>query len=157
MPRQIARYLTATGGVANMDGTFEVEMGRDSRQVVGIMIHIVAVGGLSRAAVATAIMSDHPIAVTKEEQHLVIPIVGAEWPTMAENYRLSRAPIFVINLGTVFGGDSGHEVCLLTDVWSNRGVLLNTTKPISGQQCAASAKGMLHEMGCSFTTTNGDA
>jgi hypothetical protein len=36
------------------------------------MVHIVAVGGLSRAAVPTAIMGDNAIAMVQEEQHLVI-------------------------------------------------------------------------------------
>src|SRR6202040_1455149 len=96
-------------GMANMDGIFQVEMGRESRQVIGIMIHVVAVGGLGRAAVPTAVMGDHPIAMMQEEQHLVIPVVRAERPTMAENYRLSVTPVLVVDLYTVFGRDSGHE------------------------------------------------
>jgi hypothetical protein len=44
--------------MADMDGIFQVEMRRKSRQVVGVMIHIMAVGSLGRAAVSTAIMGD---------------------------------------------------------------------------------------------------
>ena len=86
------------------------------------MIHVVAVGGLSRAAVPTAIMGDNPIAMMQEEQHLVIPVVRAERPTMAENYRLSFTPVLVVNLYTVFGRDSGHENLLLSNVCSNKTV-----------------------------------
>src|SRR6266481_4521081 len=89
-------------------------MRRKSRQVIGIMVHIVAIGGLSGAAVPTAIMGDNPIAMMQEEQHLVIPVVRAERPTMAENYRLSFTPVLVVNLCAVFGRDSGHESFLLS-------------------------------------------
>src|SRR6202166_1827797 len=96
--------------MAHMDGIFQVEMRRKSRQVIGIMVHIVAVGGLTRAAVPTPIMGDHPKAVMQEEQHLVIPVVRTERPTMAENYRLSFTPVLVVNLYTVFSRDGGHEI-----------------------------------------------
>jgi hypothetical protein len=36
LPTQIARPLAAAGGMADMDDTFQVEMRRQSRQVVGI-------------------------------------------------------------------------------------------------------------------------
>src|SRR6202043_4123082 len=103
-------------GMANMDGIFQIEMRCKSRQVIGIMVHIVAVGGLSGAAVPTAIMGDHPIAVMQEKQHLVIPVVRAERPTMAENYRLSFTPVLVVDLCTVFGRDSSHESFLLSNM-----------------------------------------
>ena len=77
MPSQIVRHLTAAGGMTDMDGVFQVEMRRQSRQVVGIMVHIVAVGGLGRATMATAIVGDDAIAgAMQEEQQLRVPIVG---------------------------------------------------------------------------------
>jgi hypothetical protein len=106
--------------MADMDSIFQVEIRGESRQVVGIMVHIVTVGGLSGSAVATAIMGDHTIAVIEEEQHLVIPVVRAERPTMAENYRLAFTPVLVVNLYTVFGRDSGHESLLLSEVFLNK-------------------------------------
>src|SRR5690242_4743823 len=80
------------------------------------MIHVMAVGGLSGAAVSTAIMGDNSIAMMQEEQHLVIPVVGTERPTMAENYRLSIAPVLVVNLDTVFRRNRGHENFLLSEL-----------------------------------------
>src|SRR5579862_9023153 len=84
-------------------------MRRKRGQVVGVMVHIVAVGGLGGTTVAAAIMGDYPIAAIQKEQHLVIPVVRAERPTMAENYRLSLTPVLVVNLYTVFGRDGGHK------------------------------------------------
>jgi hypothetical protein len=120
MPRQIARHFAAPGGMANVDSILQVEMHRKSRKVIGIMVHIVAVGGLSRATVPTAIVGDNPIAMMQEEQHLVIPVVRAERPTMAENYRLAFTPVLVVNLYTVFGRDSGHESLLPSEVFLNK-------------------------------------
>ena len=51
-----------------MDGAFQVEVFGQSRQVVGIVVHIVAVGSLGRATMATAIMGDNAIAMMQEEQ-----------------------------------------------------------------------------------------
>src|ERR1700692_4858581 len=102
--------------MAHMDGIFQVEMRRKSRQVIGIMVHIVAVGGLSRTAMPAAIMGYNPIAMMQEEQHLVIPVVRAERPTMAENYRLSFTPVLVVDLCAIFGRNSGHESFLLSSV-----------------------------------------
>src|SRR5271170_2931529 len=108
MPAQIARYLAAAGGMANMDGVFEVEMRCKSGQVVGVVVHIMALGGLGGATVATAVMGDHAIAMLQEEQQLRVPIVGRERPAVAEHNWLARTPVLVKDLRTVFGGDGGH-------------------------------------------------
>jgi hypothetical protein len=50
------------------------------------------------------------IAVGKEEHHLRIPVVGREWPAVAEHDRLPLAPILVEDLNAVFGGDGGHLI-----------------------------------------------
>src|SRR5881396_4008499 len=43
-------------------------------------------------------MSDDAIAVLEEEQHLRVPIIGRQRPTMAEDDGLSFAPVFIINV-----------------------------------------------------------
>ena len=45
------------------------------REVVGIMVHVMAVADLGRAAMAAAIVRDDAKAVVEEEQHLRVPIV----------------------------------------------------------------------------------
>src|SRR5229473_844678 len=108
MPAQIARHLAAAGGMADMDGVFQVEMRRKSRQVVGVMVHIVALGGLGGATMATAVMGDHAVAMMQEEQQLRVPIIGRQRPTMAEHNWLTRTPVLVEDLRAVLGGDGGH-------------------------------------------------
>jgi len=68
-----------------------------------------AAAALARAAVAAAVMGDDAEAVVQEEEHLRIPVVGRKRPAMAEDDGLSRTPVLVEYLGTVFGGDRGHR------------------------------------------------
>src|SRR6516165_11190710 len=72
------------------------------------MVHIVAVGGLGRAAMATAVMGDNAIAMMQEEQQLRVPIVGRQRPAVAEHDRLARTPVLVEDLHAVVGGNGGH-------------------------------------------------
>ena len=89
---QIVHDLAAAGGMADVNGVLQIEMRRQRREVVGIMIHVVAVAGLGRAAVAAAVMGDDAIAVIEEEQHLRVPVVGRQRPAMAEHDGLARCP-----------------------------------------------------------------
>ena len=91
-----------------MDRILQVKMLRKGRQVVGIMVHIMAVGYLRGAAMATAVVRNHAIAMTQEEQHLVVPVVGRERPAMTEHNGLTRPPVLVKYLRAVFGRDNGH-------------------------------------------------
>src|SRR5262249_43823584 len=57
-----------------------------------------------------------PIALTKEEQHLSIPIVCRERPAVAKHDGLSLTPILVENFDAVLGSHYWHSLTLmLTD------------------------------------------
>jgi hypothetical protein len=64
--------------------------------------------GLGGTAVAPAVESNDAEAALAEEEHLGVPVVSAEGPTVAENDGLTCAPVFVENLDAVFGGDGAH-------------------------------------------------
>src|ERR1700722_8640466 len=61
-----------------------------------------------RAAMASAIVSDHAITSLQEEKHLRIPIIRREGPPVVEDNRLTCAPILVEDLCSVFGRDKRH-------------------------------------------------
>ena len=42
--REVVHHLAAAGGMADMDGVLQVEMRGHRREVVGVVIHVVAVG-----------------------------------------------------------------------------------------------------------------
>ena len=62
--------------MADVDGVAQIEMFDNSSSISSIMVHVVAVGHLSRAPVAAPVDSDHAIPLLEEEQHLGIPVVG---------------------------------------------------------------------------------
>ena len=111
MTGNVVHDLTSTGRVTDVNRIMQVEMRCQRSQVVGIMVHVVAIAGLRRAAVSTPVVRDHPVAVLQEEQHLGVPVIGRERPTMAEHDRLARAPILVEDLRAVGGRDRAHT-CL---------------------------------------------
>src|SRR5215813_13212873 len=105
--------------MTDVNCVFQFEMVGDGLQVVGIVIHIVAVAGLSRAAMSAPIRRDDPITFGEEEQHLRVPIVRTERPAMAEHDGLSFAPVFVVNSYSVFGFDVAHIFFLLVNAHSS--------------------------------------
>src|ERR1700733_6262311 len=47
------------------------------------------------------VMGDHAVTLAEEEQHLSIPVIGREWPAVAEDDRMACSPILVIDFYTV--------------------------------------------------------
>src|ERR1700681_285010 len=72
------------------------------------MIHVVAIAGLAGSAVAAAVVGDDSIAVIEKEQHLRVPVIGRQRPTMAEHDRLTLAPVLVIDFDPILGLDCRH-------------------------------------------------
>ena len=103
-------YLAAAGRMADMDGVLQVKMRRQRREIGGIVIHVVAIAGLGRAAVSAPVMRDDAEALVQEEQHLRVPVVGRQRPAMAEHDRLTAAPVLVENLDAVLGCDRWHVI-----------------------------------------------
>ena len=58
VPPEVVHDLAAAGRMADMDGILQVEMRGHRREVVGIMIHVVAVADLAGAAMAAPVMGD---------------------------------------------------------------------------------------------------
>src|SRR5438094_6758972 len=98
MPSQIMRDLAAAGGMTNVDGVLQIKMRGQSRKVVGIVIHVMAVARLGGPAVPSSVIGDDTIAVFEEEQHLRVPVIGRQRPAVAEDDALSFAPVFIINV-----------------------------------------------------------
>src|SRR6266851_8529316 len=101
-------HLAAAGGMTNVHGPLQIEMRRQSRKVVGIMIHVMTVARLCGPAVAPSVMGDDAITVFEEEQHLVIPVIGRQRPAVAEHDGLTLAPVLVKDLDIVLGRDDRH-------------------------------------------------
>jgi hypothetical protein len=54
----------------------------------------------------------YTISLVCQEEHLSLPVVGAEWPSMTErNGGLCSfvSPVHLVDFSAVFGGDVGHD------------------------------------------------
>src|SRR3546814_11103873 len=74
------------------------------------LVHVIAFARLAGTTVTTPVVRNHPIALTKKEHHLIVPIIGAERPAMMEHdcLRIFGAPILVEDQSPVLRGDEGH-------------------------------------------------
>ena len=110
VPGDVVHDFTAAGGVPDMDGVPQVEMGSHRSQVVGVVIHVVTVAGLRGASVPAPVMGDDTVAVLQEEQHLGVPVVSRKRPAVAEDNRLARAPVLVEDLRAIGRRDRAHAL-----------------------------------------------
>src|SRR5207249_3084584 len=108
MTAEITHYLAAARGMADVNRIFQVEMIGDGLQIVGIMVHVVSAAGLSRATMSTPISCNDAETLADEKKHLRVPIIRRQRPTMAEDDRLSFAPVLIIDVDVspVFFSDS---------------------------------------------------
>src|SRR5215471_14500884 len=96
--------------MADVHGVPEVQMRRQRRQIVSVVIHVVAVIDLARAAVAAPVMRDDAVTALPEEQHLRVPVVGRKRPAMAEDDGLPGTPVLIENLDAVLGLNRCHVI-----------------------------------------------
>src|SRR5713226_9652212 len=91
--------------MADQHRVVQIKCVEERRQVVGVVIHVVAVPGLAGSSTAATVMGDGAIALGGHEDQLVVPGVGIERPAVAEDDGLARAPVLVKDRGAVLGGD----------------------------------------------------
>jgi hypothetical protein len=73
MSADVARHLATTGGVPDVDGVVEVKVLGAVGQVVGIVVHVVALADLRRTAMPAPVVGHDPVAVVQEEEHFGRP------------------------------------------------------------------------------------
>src|SRR5215216_132336 len=96
--------------MANVNCVLQVEMRRQRRKVVGIVVHVVAVACLGGSSMAAPVMGDDAIAVLEEEQHLRVPVIGRQGPAVAEHDGLTASPVLKEDVRTIRGSDRTHVV-----------------------------------------------
>ena len=112
--RDISRGLSAARGVADVNGVAKIEMLDNCHDIRRAMVHVMAIARLARAAMTPAIVSDDTIAVAEQVENLGIPLIGAQWPAVVKDDRLSAlgTPVLVENLKAIFGCDARHGIVL---------------------------------------------
>src|SRR6185312_10977388 len=91
----------------------QVERFDDGRQVVRVRVHVVAGGGLARAAMPASVMGNHAKALLGKEMHLPVPCVGIQRPPMGEGDDRASTPVFVVDRRSVFAGNDVHGLSTL--------------------------------------------
>src|ERR1700730_11382324 len=94
--------------MTDVNGVLQIEMRGQSRQVICIVVHVVAFAWLGGPAMPAPIMGNDAIAMIEEEHHLRVPVICRERPPMAEHDRLTFAPVLVEDFRAVFGLDDTH-------------------------------------------------
>src|SRR5664279_1192721 len=98
----------------DVDGSLEVQLCNERRKIVGVRVHVVAAPRLAGAPVPTAVVADAPVSVRCQIKHRIFPGIDCQWPPIAEDDRLTRSPILVVDLGPVFGGEGAHPEFSIT-------------------------------------------
>jgi hypothetical protein len=57
---------------------------------------------------ASPVMGDAAVSMGGKEEHLVLERIRAQRPAMAEDHRLPRTPVVVVNLCAVLGSENAH-------------------------------------------------
>src|SRR5512133_3256070 len=96
--------------MADVNCVLEIEMRRQCRKIVGVVVHVVAVAGLGGSPMAAPVMGDDAIAVLEEEQHLGVPVIGRQGPAVAEHDGLTASPVLVEDLRAIRRRDRAHVV-----------------------------------------------
>ena len=111
----VSHDFAAAGGMADEHDIAQVERLDHGGEVVGVVVHRVAVPGLARPAVPTPVMGDRAVAVRRHQQQLRIPGVRVERPAVAEHHWPASSPVLVEDRCSVLRDDRGHGVLLSGD------------------------------------------
>jgi hypothetical protein len=74
---------------------FQIQMVDKLSEIVGVLIHVVALPTLARTSMATPVMGNHVISSLHQKQRLRVPGIGAQRPSMREGDDRSGAPVLV--------------------------------------------------------------
>src|SRR6266853_3864528 len=105
MTAEIMHHLAAAGRMPDVNRILQIKMIGDGLQIIGIVVHVMSVAGLTRATMSAAISRNDAIAFAEEKEHLDVPVIGRERPAVTEDNRLSAAPVFIIDLYSVLSGN----------------------------------------------------
>src|SRR5258708_23299626 len=105
MTAEIMHHLAAAGRMPDVNRILQVEMIGDGLQIIGIVVHVVSVAGLTRATMSAPISRNDAETFAEEKKHLRVPIIRRERPAVTEHNRLPAAPVFIIDLYPVLSGN----------------------------------------------------
>src|SRR5690606_19921170 len=99
--------------MTDVDGIPQVEVLDHTSDVGRVVIHVVPVADLAGSTVTAPVVGYHSISAFDEVQHLVVPVIRRQWPTVVEDdwLRGLGTPVLIEDLDAVFGCDGAHDRC----------------------------------------------
>jgi len=108
VPSNIAGHLSPARRVPHVNRFLQIQGLHQLRKVIRIGIHVIPLPRLAGPAMPPAVMRDAPVPMRREEKHLVLERIRAQWPAVTENHRLPGPPVIVKDLGSIVGNDRAH-------------------------------------------------
>ncbi|MNV36412.1 hypothetical protein D3C71_1278870 [compost metagenome] len=107
MAADVTRHFATAGGETHQRNVLQIQRIDHRSQIIGIVIHVIAVPRLAGTTVATTIVCDHAVTVVGQEHHLRFPAVRIQRPAVAEGHHrpVLRTPVLVVQLHAIGGGD----------------------------------------------------
>src|SRR5262245_31328711 len=103
-------YFAAACRVAYMYCVLEIEMFSKGRQVIRVVIHVVAITGLRGSPMPTPVVGYNAVPMIEEKKHVCIPVIGRKRPAVRKNNRLSGSPILVVNRSAILNCNCAHVI-----------------------------------------------
>jgi hypothetical protein len=104
----VASDDSTTSGVADQDDIGQVEKLQEFVEVIDVGVDVVAFPGLAGPSVPATVVSDDPVALGCEEEHLVLERVRVQGVGVKEDDGLSGSPVLDVEAGAVLGGEVAH-------------------------------------------------
>ncbi len=98
MSTDISGHFASTCRKPNQDNFLQIQLFQERGKIVGIRVHVVAFRGLAGAPVTATVVRDTTESLRGEEEHLCLPAIRRQWPSVAEDNRPSGAPVFIVDL-----------------------------------------------------------
>jgi hypothetical protein len=73
MTTDIVRDFAAAHRMPDDNDVLEVQLDDQFSEIVGVLVHIVALPRLVGATMTAAVMGNNPVSMLTEEQHLIVP------------------------------------------------------------------------------------
>ncbi len=96
--REVARALARPHREADQRGVAHVERRHQLVEVGGERVVVVARVGAARAAEATPVVDDDPVAGFEQSWNLLLPDRAREGPAVDQNHRTTRADVLVVEV-----------------------------------------------------------
>src|SRR5262249_5782300 len=98
-------------------------------QIVGIPVHVISRPSLAGSTMSTTVVRHNSEAVLCEKEHLTVPHVGVQRPSVREGYDWTRAPVFVVDRRAIFHRDGAHVHVSCASSLQHRQRLIHASYP----------------------------